>query len=68
MTQSGGNGHSSEADSDDIQIFNPIYLPGDDPETEDPLGYVETGLKEDEGEYRPELPPELQDDSEDQSN
>jgi hypothetical protein len=68
MTQSGGNGHKPEVEPDDITIFKPIILPDDDPETEEPLGYVETGLTEDEGEYRPELPPELQDDSEEQPN
>ncbi|WP_226582023.1 hypothetical protein [Microseira wollei] len=68
MTQSGGNGHKSEVQPEEIRIFEPAYLPDQNSETDEPIGYVEIGLTEDEdeGEFTPELPPELRDDESEQ--
>jgi hypothetical protein len=60
MTQAGGNGHKPDVDSDDITVYEPASLP----ESGEPIGWYETDPKGEEGEITPNLPPELDDDTE----
>lgn len=53
-----GNGHKSDAD--DMTVYEPAFAPGSDDETE-PVGWWKTESGEEDGEFAPDLPPELDD-------
>lgn len=56
MTQSGGNGNKPDVNPDDMTTYEPVYAPGDNTE---PIGWWKTEPDEEEGEFIPDLPPEL---------
>lgn len=58
MTQSGGNGHKPDVNSDDMTTYEPAYAPGDETE---PIGWWKTEPGEEDGEFIPDLSTELDD-------
>lgn len=60
MTQSGGNGHKPEVESEDITVYEPAFIP----ETEENVGWHQTDTKGEEGDLIIDLPPELNDEEE----
>ncbi len=58
MTQSGSNnGHELNAQSEEITVYEPAYLPG----TDEQVGWVQTSPESEEESFVSDLPPELDD-------
>lgn len=57
MTQSGGNGHKPDVQSEEITVYEPAYLPG----TDEQVGWAQASLDGEEEDFTSDLPLELED-------
>lgn len=57
MTQSGGNGHKPDVQSEEVTVYEPAYLPG----TDEQVGWIEASLDGERENLVSNLPPEMED-------
>ncbi|RUS94950.1 hypothetical protein DSM106972_092010 [Dulcicalothrix desertica PCC 7102] len=57
MTSKGNNGHRKDVKPNDLEVFEPAFMPGE--EDDEKVGYFKADIKGEEGEIVDKLPTEL---------